>query len=243
MSQENTIIDEQTGELLGDSLQRPISGALAQPDAQAALFGAWAQYCERPIPASLDSKGLYGLFPSYESVLVCFQERSKGLALGVFQRARAQESVVFIETVITHSSGGSFSTGEVAIPVNANKQGDRKPADFAASYSWAKRISLLIGCFTPSADPDDNNRPVERVSKPLAPFAPVAPAPKPVPISEQFAAITNLEELGILRNSFASKFSGDGEKLERLDALYSARKLELESAEQAAPESLGTPEE
>ena len=211
----------------------------ATKDKDALLFSAWSQYCLRPIPASLDSKGLYGLFPSYEAVLVCFQERSKGLGLGVFQRARAIEAVVFIETLITHQDGGIFSTGEVAIPVNANKQGERKPADFAASYSWAKRISLLIGCFTPSADPDDEGRPVQKIKTTSEPHLQLSPAPTaPIPttppaksITEQFNEASSLQRAQVLYQQFLPQCQADKDRLEKLDALFEATKAKFLTGE------------
>lgn len=197
---------------------------------QAELFEAWAQYCSRDIRAIPDSKGLYSaLFPSYESVLICFQQRAAGLGLGVYQVARGTEGCVFVETIVTHKSGASFHTGEIAIPVSAIKGGERRPSDYAASYAWAKRISLLIGCFTPSADPDSENKPVQRVDVPLTPPT----AEKPLTITETLGLITDIPKLKAARDTFVSKLGGDEVKLQKLDEVYTARLKEISPAEKS----------
>lgn len=85
--------------------------------------------------------------------------------IGLVQRTHKDDSGVTVETVFIHSSGESFSGGELHVP--AAKQ---DPQGYGSALSYARRYSLMAACGIAPEDDDGNaaSKPRSAPAKPIA---------------------------------------------------------------------------
>ena len=119
----------------------------------AALAAAQAEF--KPIAKNCVNPAFKSKYADLQSILDATRPALNRHGLFLFQRVMSSKDGVSVETCVTHSSGGTMSSGVLFIPVISPKN----PAQaFGSAETYARRYSLSAFLGVNADEDDDGNR-------------------------------------------------------------------------------------
>lgn len=119
----------------------------------AALAAAQAEF--KPIAKNCVNPAFKSKYADLQSILDATRPALNRHGLFLFQRVMSSKDGVSVETCVTHSSGGTLSSGVLFIPVISPKN----PAQaFGSAETYARRYSLSAFLGVNADEDDDGNR-------------------------------------------------------------------------------------
>lgn len=132
--------------------EKTTTPALAE-NIYAALAAAQAEF--KPVVKNCVNPAFNSKYADLQSILDATRPALNRHGLFLFQRVTSAKDGVSVETCVTHSSGGTLSSGVLFIPVVSPKN----PAQaFGSAETYARRYSLSSFLGVNADEDDDGNR-------------------------------------------------------------------------------------